>query len=59
MLEDLDETGRPVPLGDGVLPGGLIGSLIRSHVPEGVSLGGLADHSEQVSHWLAGNEAIQ
>jgi len=59
LLEDLDETGRPVPLGDGVLPGGLIGSLIQAHVPEGVPVGGLADRVEDVSHWLTSTGAVQ
>ena len=59
LLEDLDETGRAVPLGEGVLPGSLIGSLIQTHVPEGVAVGGLADHKNDVCRWLAPAGAVQ
>ncbi len=59
LLEDLDESGRPVPLGDGVLPGGLIGSLIQTHVPGNVAVGGLADRDDHVARWLVGALGVQ
>ena len=59
LLEDLDETGRPVPLGEGVLPGPLIGSLIASQTDGLVPVGGLARQDEQVLQWLGGPSSVQ
>ena len=59
LLEDLDETGRPVPLGEGVPPGALIGDLLRSEVDARIPVGGLAECDERVLQWLEGGTAVQ
>ena len=59
LLEDMDETGRPVPLGEGVLPGSLIGSLITSLTDTAVPVGGLAARVEDVQEWLGDQSAVQ
>jgi len=52
ILEDLDERGSPRPIGEGVLPGQLLGRLIADHVPEAVPVVASALSIEHIIDWL-------
>lgn len=52
ILEDLDETGSPRPVGEGILPGQLLGRLIADHVPEAVPVVVSAHSIEDIIDWL-------
>lgn len=52
LLEDLDESGRPVIAGEGILPGQLLGDLIAEHVPINVPVVASGSSIEHVLDWL-------